>query len=166
MTEASWGAGGGGEIIAIDSRYAAANRCVVIEDRQGRYLREQDSVYRADALSREDATPFYFKPSALGQYLLLSEYQREAPALIDNERGEAMPAQQKLLGLETRGTIDPHSGVVGINLFSVVAHRSGHTVVGRIHLRPGQDPKFVFSAVVEKPVVSVVAVQCPDHRVP
>lgn len=55
--------------LAARSRYAFANDCWVLRAASGDYLRRDGDAYRADA-ALADAEPLYFKPSALGEYLL------------------------------------------------------------------------------------------------
>lgn len=61
--------------------YNVANGCFVLQagsPTSGSYLRQNGVGYSADASTPQEATAFYFKPTRLGAYLLLSGYQREA----------------------------------------------------------------------------------------
>lgn len=55
----------------LPTRYAFANRCVVLKSEDnGQYLAAAGATYAASAAQAADAEPFFFKPAALGQYLL------------------------------------------------------------------------------------------------
>ncbi|MFP5356825.1 MAG: hypothetical protein ACLGHI_00030 [Gammaproteobacteria bacterium] len=55
----------------LPTRYAFANRCVVLKSEDnGQYLAAAGATYTASAAQAADAEPFFFKPAALGQYLL------------------------------------------------------------------------------------------------
>lgn len=59
--------------------YSVANACWVLHS-NGVYVGRVDNDY-GRVETRQEATKFFFKPSRLGQYLLLSDYQRSAGEL-------------------------------------------------------------------------------------
>ncbi len=83
--------------------YSVANQCFALRSVDGRYVREGGG-YRADGDSIADAARFYFKPTSLGNYLLLSGYQREAkPASGWDAVEGADPGSKQLLGISDPG---------------------------------------------------------------
>lgn len=92
--------GGGGDGLpgfgAAKTRYQMANACWALQARDsGLFLRRDGAGFVADAASIGEAEPLYFKPSALGRYLLL-----------DSE-GQLLAAQDGALGRVARGAASP-----------------------------------------------------------
>lgn len=87
-------------------RYQFANGCYRVASDDGRYLSANPSKSRYDLTDNpQHASPFYFKPAALGEYLLLSDYQRNA-----GQRGS-----KQLLGISDPADLflDPAGNFVG-----------------------------------------------------
>lgn len=78
--------------------YAAANRCLRLEDAQGRSL----SLVEGQPQMREradEATPLRFQATGLGRYLLLAQAERAAAPLLDNASGSGDAGRKALLGV-------------------------------------------------------------------
>lgn len=65
------------------NRYSFANGCFTLSS-EGRYLQAGTDGYQLTT-SAGEATAFYMKPTALGRYLLVSNYQRDPGAFGDIE---------------------------------------------------------------------------------
>jgi len=88
------------------SRYRFANACYQLASNDGRYISANNSKSGYELTDNpEHAANFYFKPTALGRYLLLSNYQRD-----EGQRGS-----KALLGITDPAQIflDPAGNFVG-----------------------------------------------------
>ena len=70
------GAGSESPRTTDNSRYEFANSCYLLRAGE-QYLSQEGATYGTSP-NKVEATAFYFKPTRLGAYLLLSDYQREA----------------------------------------------------------------------------------------
>src|SRR5690554_7428435 len=88
------------------SRYRFANACYQLASNDGRYISANNSKSGYELTDNpEHAANFYFKPTALGRYLLLSNYQRD-----EGQRGN-----KALLGITDPAQLflDPAGNFVG-----------------------------------------------------
>lgn len=115
--------GDGGVVVpSTQTRYSLAGGCFALRsnDRDA-FIAKRDGNYVADATAVDEAEPFYFRASALGDYLL---YDHEAEFLgISDPLGELLDGAGNFVGTvgeilagvgDTLGVIDPLRRIGGV----------------------------------------------------
>jgi hypothetical protein len=101
--------GTGATLNFANSNFALANACFAIQDTSGRFVvRSDDGNYFSTATVLADASPFYMKPTALGEYLIYGDdgsFLNVAAGLIKSANAPSETANWVISGVAEEFTL-------------------------------------------------------------